>query len=301
MNLPFCLLCIVLVLLAPSTAFACTSFALYGNEIFYGMNFDYFTIPLKFIMESRQGMTLFHLTFLFDQTIEDPQYRDYFAKTCGMNSQGLFCASQEIEPFVEGQKHPGKGQSHIDDHYEAIGRCARVSQVKKGLPDNQWIQFIGPSIHHLFADVTGQAMVTETDNSENFITDIEGDFMVMTNFANHSLRGKSCKAARGAGAERFCIAHEFLFENCRSFSLEKGFSLLKKARCKDKDFKTLCSLICRPETRSVYIALNLDMDRIWKIDLSSKTLETYKGYRRYQKTSLDEKGLLSSDLEKFGR
>ena len=73
-----------------SSAFACTSFSLYGNQILYGMNFDYFSIPLKFLIESRLGMYIFHLSFLFDRTVDDPEYKGYFAKTCGMNSRGLF-------------------------------------------------------------------------------------------------------------------------------------------------------------------------------------------------------------------
>ena len=41
------------------------------------------------------------LTSLYDQTVDDPEYKGYFAKTCGINSKGLFCASQEIEPHIE--------------------------------------------------------------------------------------------------------------------------------------------------------------------------------------------------------
>ena len=300
MKLSILLLSALMIFSLPSHALACTSFALYGNQIFYGMNFDYFAIPLKFLIESRPDMSLFHLTFLFEQTIKDPAYKGYFAKTCGMNTKGLFCASQEIEPFVQGKKVPEEGQTHIDDHYDALSDCSRIGQVKDKITGSQWIQFIGPSIHNLFADADGQAMVTETDNTQNYITGIDGDFMVMANFANHSLAGKSYGEARGAGAERFRIAHEFLSENRRTFSVEKGFHLLKKARCKDKGFKTLCSLICHPDTLSVYIALTLDTDRIWRVSLASKTIETVEGYRRYKKIALDEKGMLSETLAQFG-
>ena len=48
-------LILLLIIGYSSSAYACTSFALYGPQIFYGMNFDYFSIPLKFLIESNRG------------------------------------------------------------------------------------------------------------------------------------------------------------------------------------------------------------------------------------------------------
>jgi len=49
MKLKIIVLLLLIIFVFSSSAFACTSFALYGNQIFYGMNFDYFSIPLKFL------------------------------------------------------------------------------------------------------------------------------------------------------------------------------------------------------------------------------------------------------------
>ncbi len=283
-----------------STALACTSFALYGTQIFYGMNFDYFSIPLKFLMESGLEMNIFHLSFLYDQTVDDPKYKGYFAKTCGMNSNGLFCASQEIEPYIEGRKNTKKGEVHIDDQNEAISKYSNTDRVKKEIEGKQWIQYIGPSIHNMFADINGAAMVTETDNKKNFITGIECDFIVMSNFANHSLVGKSYAEAEGAGAKRYQLAYKFLSENTNSFTVEKGFHLLKKAYCRDKNCKTLCSMIFHPKTNSVYIALKLNMEKIWKVSIDQQTIETFEGHNRYQKANIGKEGILSKDLALLG-
>ena len=132
-------LILLLIIGYSSSAYACTSFALYGPQIFYGMNFDYFSIPLKFLIESNMGMNIFHLSFLYDQTVDDPEYKDYFAKTCGINSKGLFCASQEIEPHIEGNKQAGKSEVHIDDQYETISRYSSVDQIEKNIKGKQWI------------------------------------------------------------------------------------------------------------------------------------------------------------------
>ncbi len=81
-------------------------------------------------------MNIFHLSFLYDQTVDDPEYKDYFAKTCGINSKGLFCSSQEIEPHIEGHKQAGKSEVHIDDQYETISRYSSVDQIEKNINAN---------------------------------------------------------------------------------------------------------------------------------------------------------------------
>lgn len=293
-------LILLLIIGCSSSAYACTSFALYGPQIFYGMNFDYFSIPLKFLIESNMGMNTFHLSFLYDQTVEDPEYKDYFAKTCGINSKGLFCASQEIEPYIEGHKQAGKSEVHIDDQYEAISRYSSVDQIEKIIKGKQWIQFIGPSIHNLFADINGNAIVTETDNNENFITHIENEFIVMSNFSNHGLAGKFYKEAVGAGADRYITAYNNIMENMNSFSVDKGFELLEKVSLREKDCSTQCSMIFQPQTNHIYIAVYQNFETIWKVSLSNKTIETHRGFDKYFQAQLGEDGILASDLESLG-
>jgi hypothetical protein len=293
-------LILLLIIGYSSSAYACTSFALYGAQIFYGMNFDYFSIPLKFLIESNMGMNIFHLSFLYDQTVDDPEYKDYFAKTCGINSKGLFCASQEIEPHIEGHKKAGKSEVHIDDQYETISRYFNVDQIEKNIKGKQWIQFIGPSIHNLFADIKGNAIITETDNNENLVTHIENEFIVMSNFSNHGLIGKFYKEAVGAGADRYITAYDHIMENMNSFSVDKGFDLLKKVSLREEDCSTQCSMIFQPQTNHIYIAVYQDFEAIWKVSLNNRTIETHRGFNKHYQARLGEDGILASDLKSLG-
>ncbi|WDP84644.1 MAG: hypothetical protein HUN05_05365 [Desulfobacter sp.] len=288
---------LILVFGYSSSAFAFTSFALYGPQIFYGMNFDYFSIPLKFWIESNLGMNIFHLSFLYDQTIDDPEYKGYFAKTCGMNSKGLFCASQEIEPHIEGQKHAGRSEVHIDDQYDAISKYFGVDQIKQTIKGKKWIQFIGPSIHNLFADIQGNAMVTETDNNENFVTWMDNEFIVMSNFSNHGMAGKSYQEAVGAGADRYIAAHDYILENMNSFSVDQGFRLLEKVSLNEKDCSTQCSMIFLPQTNHIYICVYQDFKTLWKVSLENKTIETHQGGNPNFQARLGKTGILASDLK----
>ncbi len=293
-------LILLLIIGYSSSAYACTSFALYGAQIFYGMNFDYFSIPLKFLIESNMGMNIFHLSFLYAQTVDDPEYKDYFAKTCGINSKGLFCASQEIEPHIEGYKQAGNSEVHIDDQYETISRYSSVDQIEKNIKGKQWIQFIGPSIHNLFADIKGNAIITETDNNENFITHIENEFIVMSNFSNHGLIGKFYKKAVGTGADRYITANDHIMEDMNSFSVDKGFELLEKVSLREKDCSTQCSMIFQPQTNHIYIAVYQDFETIWKVSLNNRTIETHRGFNKHFQARLGEDGILASDLKLLG-
>ena len=189
---------------------------------------------------------------------------------------------------------------HIDDQYEVISKYSNVEQVKNSIKGKQWIQFVGPSIHNLFADIKGNAIVTETDNKENFITHIENEFIVMSNFFNHSLAGKHYKKAVGAGADRYIKAHDHIAKNMDSFSVDKGFELLKKVSLKDKDCSTLCSMIFQPQANHIYIAVYQGFETIWKVSLNNKTIETHKGFDKYFQARLGENGILASDLYSLG-
>ncbi len=298
MILKIFILLVLLIFSFTSSVFACTSFALYGNQIFYGMNFDYISIPLKFLIESNAGMNIFHTAFLFEKTVNKPEFKNYFAKTCGINDKGLFCASQEIEPYIEGTEKVNDDEIHIDDQYKTISTYSNVEDVQRFIEKKRSVQDIGPSIHNLFADMNGTAIVSETDNKENHITKIRNNFMIMANFANHSLIGKSYREATGAGADKYIIAHEYISKNIDFFSVDKGFDLLKMVVYQDLDCSTLCSMIFHPQTNNIYIVMNQNFEKIWKISLNRGIIETYRGHGKQFQTRLGPEGILSTDLEK---
>ena len=296
MGLKIFILLLVFIFGYTSSSFACTSFALYGSQVFYGMNFDYFAVPLKFLIESGPGMNVFHLSFLYEQTVKKPEFKNYFAKTCGMNDKGLFCACQEIEPYSEGIEELSNNEIHIGDQYDTISTCADVDGVQDFIKGKKAVQYIGPSVHNLFADINGNAIVTETDNKNNFLTGMEGDFMVMSNFANHSLAGRSYGDADGSGADRYKTACEYLSENKDTFSVDKGFDLLEKVICREEDCTTLSSMVFLPRRNRIYISLNRNYGKIWEVSLDRKTIGPYKGGDTDSRVSFGAGGILSTDL-----
>ena len=57
------LIIIVTVFLPLSDVYACTSFAVYSNPVYYGMNFDFASLPMKFLISVNGDIRTFHLEF----------------------------------------------------------------------------------------------------------------------------------------------------------------------------------------------------------------------------------------------
>ncbi|WP_180141973.1 hypothetical protein [Desulfoluna butyratoxydans] len=242
-------------------------------------------------------MNVFHLAFLYEKTQNDPMFRNHFAKTCGMNDRGLFCSCQEIEPYVNGVESLGEEDGYIGDQYDALASCGRVDEVRRLISSKRWVQFTGPSVHNLFADVDGHAMVTETDNREHVITEMDGDYLVMANFSNHAMAHKPLADVVGVGAERYRRAHAYLAAHKQAFGVSRGFDLLRQAVCDDPGCRTLCSMVCLPRERTIYLTTDPELEKIWKVSLGRNLMETERGFDRYMCHSLGPEGILASELE----
>jgi hypothetical protein len=286
----FLIVCIGSIFIA-SPLYACTSFAVFGNHFLYGMNFDYFLVPLKFIIDTHGSIKTFHLAF----NVKLPGM-DFFAKTGGMNSKGLFGACQILMPPVEVPSQTGVNDIFIPIFYESFAPLDKVRTVENLLKDKRLINFPGASHHNLYADTSGNGMIIEPGTDKNRITKIENNFIVMTNFPIYDLKGKNYTEAKGMGADRYKIAYEYLRDNVDNFSIDKGFELLQKAINKDPGLATRCSMIFDPINNEIFIAIDGNFNKIWKVSLEESTIETFSGFNISIKKPLDSKGLMALEI-----
>lgn len=271
--------------LSPS-ALACTSFAVYSGETIYGMNFDYPEVEVRLRVRSEGDLRIFELEFQKD---------GLFIPTVGMNSAGLFASCQLQFPEASPARPSGPNPLFVPHAFRmAISRYRTVSEVLEFFEDRT-LAYWWQTLHNLYADRNRDAVVAEVGEGVNRLTSIEGDFIVMTNFPNADFAGLPLTEINGVGADRYRIAHQAIAADLQSFTWEKAFVVLRKTASSGY-WPTLCSLVLGPERGEIYVALNREYDRIWKISLNAATIEPLFGPNEGKASELPPGGILASEL-----
>jgi len=294
MKLKFVFLIVFLTILLPlSNVWACTSFAVYSNQIYYGMNFDFVNLPMKFLISTNGDLRSFHLAF--ERTMGDMKF---FVNTAGMNDKGLFSSCQELHPMSEYHTERNEKNMFVFELYEAITGCKSAGEIEGIARTLPLIDMPGVSVHNFFADTTGKAFVTEAGAPETTIIEKENNFMVMTNFPNRSMVGKNYKEAQGKGDERYIICNEYLQKHASDFNIEKSFQLLEMCINKDPLYPTSCSMVFDPQKQEVFIVLKQNFSKILKLSITKGTIENFKGYEKNISLSIPigAEGLLVKDV-----
>jgi hypothetical protein len=265
---------------------ACTSFAVYSSEIWYGMNFDYPNVDLKFSIYKTNNRKVFLAQF---------GSGDYIAY---MNDSGLFANYQMLyynhgEPvFPSGSNTLGL----IDLNYYSLNQLSTVNEIINYIGTKLIVRSWGRNLHSLFSDKNSNAIVVEPFDSCNGITYLSDGFIVMTNFPNYDFPGMNYNSVYGVGADRYKTAFAYIQEHKSGFGLNDGFETLRRTVQSTGDYPTLISLLFDPLKMEIYFCLNRDFSEVWKISLKNETIETFSGFAVQQITKLDENGIWSYDL-----
>jgi hypothetical protein len=159
----------------------------------------------------------------------------------------------------------------------------------------QW----GRTLHSLFAGTQGQAMVVEAGVEGNVVTPIEGDYIVMANFPNGDFQDLPYDQVRGVGAGRYVAAYEHIRDHIDEYDLDRALETLERAVQRGEASGTQSSRVFLPERREVYIALKGDLERVWRVSLEERTIETYAGFDRSRRLPLRDAGILASDMQRM--
>jgi len=273
-------------------ASACTSFAVYGDEPIYGMNFDFYDTEIRFVIPEEEFLTFDLFVLVFDS------YGSY-TSTVIMDEQGLFFSCQEQSPAQGGKSHLDEDEIYITDvalevlRMQVQGYEMDVAGVLESIQGKKLVHWEEMGAHVLTADAGGAAAIIEVGEEENEILPIDGDFIVMTNFPNYRFKNLPYDQVGGTGSRRYITAHEYIGENMNDFDIDHAFETLR--RTVQEGF-TRCSMVFVPEQGSVYLALYQDFDKLWKISLSEKTMETYQGFDKDVKLSISQDGVVAADL-----
>jgi len=267
------------------SAHACTSFAVYSDEVIYAMNFDYYETDIRLVVGDNNGTKAFVMQFKYD---------NFFTSTVWMNDKGLFGSSQEQHPVEEGISRLGKDELFLVELVYHISEYNTVEEMQGFIEKKRFRQWGNNTIHTLLADIEGNAVIVEVGENGNELVPIIDDFIVMTNFKNSNFRDKQYQEVLGTGGtDRYRKAYKHILENKDNFNLDKAFEGLKMT---SNSRATLCSMVFKPEENCIYVALNADFDKLWKISIDDKTIETFRGFEESLKLNIPTNGILASDL-----
>ncbi|HVO74944.1 MAG TPA: T9SS type A sorting domain-containing protein [Ignavibacteriaceae bacterium] len=159
------------------------------------------------------------------------------------------------------------------------------------------IHINGLSLHDFFADKYKRAYVLEVGADKNLITQIESDFMVMTNFPINQFAGKPLDQINGVGADRYKAAYQYIQANKEHFAFDNGIETLKRTIQSAGDFKTQVSLLFNPINNEIYVILKRNFNKVWKVSLNEETIETYSGFDQFKKIALNSEGISGTELQ----
>jgi hypothetical protein len=275
----------VAALAGPAVCEACTGFAVYADSPVYGMNFDYDkTVPVRLLIDDSGGTRAFHLAF-----VRGPRR---VPRTAGMNEHGLFVSIQELHPMVQAGS-PGPGEQCPGGlYYQSLPEFAAVAEVEEHLETTRMVNCYGKTLHLLFADPTGRAIVVEPGDDGHRVTEVESDRLVMTNFANCLFAGADRDSIYGFGADRYRIAHDYLDEHIEGFDVADGLALLESASWS----ATRCSMVFDPIALEIYVALEGDFSRIYRVSVEDATVETHAGFDEHRSWKLGRFGVSTEVL-----
>lgn len=275
---------LVAVILSITPAYACSSFAIYSDQPIYGMNFDYYNTEISLCIAEEKGQDIFALVFK-EGGLSIPSVL--------MNESGLFITLQIQYPSQEEKSKRSASELFIDELIMYITE-PKVDEVLGEIRNTRLVHRANYTLHAMLADIDGNAVIAEAGTDANELLPINDNFIVMTNFKHSDFRDMPLEEISGTGADRYRAAYKYLGQSRENFSVDNAFECLQKTA----QAITLCSMVFEPKEDFIYLALNGDFEKLWKISLKEKSIETYRGFEENIKLHFPEgtEGILASDL-----
>ena len=280
-----------IVFLLVSISISCTGYAVYTDQAWYGMNFDYPPeSEIRFTVSDYGDMSIFTMDFYDNDML-------FWIPTVGMNDHGLFSSLQYQCPMIEGASEPEEGQLYLYQLFNStVFECVTLEEVEPIIDSVELINLYDLTLHTLIADTRGNALIAEAGDGGNCITSISGDWIVMTNFKNSDFTGTPPEDIVGVGDERYRRAFAYLEGNYSSFDLTEAIGTLEAAVNSDSVWGTKASMAFDPLENNVYIAVGGDFDRIWRMSIDNQTISTWSGFEKERSAQVDENGITVSEM-----
>ena len=248
--------------------FACSSFSSNGERMIRGMNFDFSgKPPLTFRVSSQpNGKTL--IAYFLYQNVDC-----YFL---GVNQRGHFCTFQMV-PNRYGSRTQGKTDLSLFSFWEdALKNLPDYSEFEEILSTRRLKCEAGWSLHSLMADAFGNTYILEAGEKDNLITRQEQSAIALTNFYLYDYLQIPPRKI-GSGFERYNSILKKISEIGEIANIDDAFDVLETALQTGEVRSELIAVFDASEP-VLYIALDADLSKIWKVDFLNETVCDYRGF-----------------------
>ena len=248
--------------------FACSSFSSNGERMIRGMNFDFSgNLPLTFRVSSQpNGKTV--IAYFLYQNVDC-----YFL---GVNQRGHFCTFQMV-PNRYASRTQGKTDLSLFSFWEdALKNLPDYSEFEEILSTRRLKCEAGWSLHSLMADAFGNTYILEAGEKDNLITRQEQSAIALTNFYLYDYLQIPPRKI-GSGFERYNSILKKISEIGEIANIDDAFDVLETALQTGEVRSELIAVFNASEP-VLYIALDADLSKIWKVDFLNETVCDYRGF-----------------------
>lgn len=271
----------------------CTSFTVYNGRSIYAMNFDYWEVASRIRINDIGDIS----SFLFEIN-----QGGTFLETAGMNTNGSFSNFQGNLSEKHVNVVPNENCITIADLYRNFLNSNQLVKDVDDIISKKTVLYppIPPEfnkLHNMFADKNGNALILESACGKNDITRInDNNFLVMTNFPVGQFKNMNYKDVSGAGSDRYIKAYEYLSNIKTDFSVDNAFEILENTVQKEEKWETIISMVFVPDELTVYAAIRRDFNKIWKVDIKRKCIETFRGFENKMSMDIGSSGVDIANL-----
>lgn len=271
-----------------SAASASTSFTINSELPLYGVNFDVNDTDLIFRVLDKNDTKIFYVQYVGILGEEMDSYLPIVA----MNNKGFFVSCQIQSPaatytYDQNIQTMEVGSLTLDAAAEYGSVDDIIIDIDGQLPINS-----EASLHSLFVDLTGATLIVEAGNE---VKKRDESFTLMTDLPFDMKENKYSGTIPEEEKARYESVYNYIRKNISDFNVNKAFEVLKSSAQEWEGGGTKCSMVFDPTNREIYIAMNRNYTKIWKVLLEKATMETWKGFSKQKSVYIGE-GITSTEI-----
>jgi hypothetical protein len=264
----------------------CTSFVIYTDKTYIGMNFDSPpSIDFRIILNQDS------------QFLVVANHGGRYWPSFGINDEGTFINHLLVDRCEKGDYRRGSNVVHTTRLIELVlGKGVQPEELAGFLAQKEIVNVPNYSAHCMIAARGRHAFIVEPGRRNIAMQSLNEDFLVLTNFAVADFLGQQYEVVTGAGSDRYRAAYEILRGARGGFTRDTGIAILRTTKQVAGDYPTQFSMLAIPEDNAVEFFIDGAFDRSFQFSFQDHQIRTGFGFQEHRQIPLTQKGITTKEL-----